>query len=520
MNQSASAPSGNGSIIFYISALLAGAFYAWFKVHYNAVITADSLWLTEAATRFLHGEKMSDSYFDANPPLSMLLYIPPALIAASGLATVYHAIFFYTLALLGFFSFLTYKLIRHIPGSDAITALIVASGLIIANTIQTSVSFTERDQILGMALVPFALTQLFMTCQWPLPRWLKHTTLVFGAVLILIKPHHGLLPTLILLHRAWTQKRISLWKDADFLYLAGAVIIYLAVCMTFFSDYVRNILVDAPYLYLADFKLKILARGGYYALIITIAMLSGMLLKRSSWIATFFFLCAIASLIPFVTQMWGFHYHLLPAISFFTCGLALLFRDSLLKIMNIRSAAFAGMLGLLVFSFVTRPLLSQFPTHESYLAMPLTKIVLECEKPCPFFILNDSIEITHQTAVYTGQTWASRFPSFWFLPGIYKPGSRLTDEQRLTYQKKYARMVVEDLARYKPKLVILGEFKITPEENVNWDQFLSVDDRFKSEWSHYTHTGQIELDQRIYFTGTKMDKPLPRTYQIYQRARE
>lgn len=520
MNQTAPAPSGNGTIVFYICALMAGALYAWFKVHYNAVITADSLWLTEAASRFLHGEKMSESYYDANPPLSVLLYIPPALMAATGLVAVYHAIFFYTLALLAFFSFLTYKLIRHIPGSDAITALIVTSGLIIANTIQTSVSFSERDQILGMALVPFVLTQLFMTCQWPMPRWLKHTTLVFGAVLILIKPHHGLLPTLILLHRAWTQKRITLWKDADFLYLSGAVIIYLAVCLSLFSDYIHIILADAPDLYLPEIKPLILARGGYYILIIMIAMLSGMLLKRSSWIATFFFLCALVSLVPFIVQMWGFHYHLLPTISFFCCGLALLFRDSLLKIMNIRSAAFAGILGLLVFSFVTRPLLSQFPTHESYMAMPLTKVISECGEPCPFFILNDSIEITHQTAVYSGQTWASRFPSFWFLPGIYKSDSHLTDEQQLTYQKKYARMVVEDLARYKPKLVILGEFKIAPETDIDWNQFLSVDEQFKSEWSNYTHSGQVELDQRIYFRGTKMDKPLPRTYQIYKRSGE
>ncbi len=520
MNQPASAPSGNGTIIFYICALMAGALYAWFKVHYNAVITADSLWLTEAATRFLHGEKMSESYYDANPPLSVLLYIPPALMAASGLVAVYHAIFFYTLALLAFFSFLTYKLIRHIPGSDAVTALIVASGLVIANTIQTSVSFSERDQILGMALVPFVLTQLFMTCQWPMPRWLKHTTLVFGAVLILIKPHHGLLPTLILLHRAWTQKRITLWKDADFLYLAGAVIAYLVICLTLFNDYVSTILVDAPDLYIQPFKPQVLARGGYYALIIMIAMFSGMLLKRSSWIATFFFLCAIASLVPFVVQMWGFHYHLLPTTSFFACGLALLFRDSLLKIMNIRSAAFAGVLGLLVFSFVTRPLLSQFPTHESYLAMPLTKVISECEKPCPFFILNDSIEITHQTSVYTGQPWASRFPALWFLLALNREDSALTDEQKLVYQKKYAHLVIEDLARYKPKLVLLGELKFMPEKEFKWNDFLSVDDQFKSEWSHYTRTGQIELDQRIYFKGTKMDKPLPQTYQIYKRVSE
>src|SRR5690606_32184496 len=120
-------------------------------------------------------------------------------------------------------------------------------------TVLSSVYFGERDQILGIALFPFVMIQLGLTFSWPRPRpavfW---SVVIFGAVLILLKPHFGLLPTILLLHRAILQRRLALWKDPDFIALVTATSCYILFLLVFFSDYLTIILPDVLRLYLPE----------------------------------------------------------------------------------------------------------------------------------------------------------------------------------------------------------------------------------------------------------------------------
>lgn len=496
--------------------LTAYALYTWLSLQHQASITADTLWLCEAANRMLSGEKMAQSYYDPNPPLSVILYIPPVLLAKTGLLSLQHAIIAYVVALLAGASFITYKFLRTAPGIEATTAMTATVALAIANTVMTSMSFTERDQIIGIWLVPFVLAQIAITKNWPVSRPLKHVALLIGAVLILVKPHHGLLPTLILLHRACAQKRISLWKDTDFIYLSCAVLLYVAGIALFFQDYTSTILPDVINLYLSSNVRFVIFKSLYYAMLCISVLLIGLIAGKPSWLSQFFLVAALVSIIPFTVQMRGYHYHILPAVCFFWCGTSVWGKEFFQRYMSPHLAMIFVTAFMTIYAFSLTPARIYAPTPKQYAEMPLAKILADCADPCPVFILNDHIEITHQNATYTGKPWASRFPSFWFIPGIYRL-EESDPEQFEAYRQKYALMMAEDLNRYKPARVLLGEFPLEDEPFFDFVGFFSTNASFNAAWKHYRHTGAFTLNQNLYFPKSSFFKNRKVTYQIYER---
>lgn len=512
-----SVPDNKAALIqFGLWALVAYAVYMWVFLHLPMNITADTLWLCEAASRLLAGEKMSLSYYDPNPPLSVILYVPVALIAKSGLLSVHHAVFWYTFALIAGAAVATYRILRAFPHLDKNDCATIAVALLIANTVMTSTAYTERDHIIGAWLVPFLLTQIAMTKNWPVPPALKHVTLIIGALLILVKPHHGLIPTLVILHRFTTQKRISFWKDADFIYLAIAVISYAAAVAVAFPDFVTVILPDILMLYGSVNIDFVLAKSGYYGLLCVAALLIAAVVGRTSWLVYLLLFAALISVIPFLVQMRGYHYHILPALALFWCGVALLGKEFLQRFMPSALALLLVTAIMTVFSFKATPARVFMPTYEQYKTLPLAEKLADCEAPCPVFVLNDHIEITHQTALYTGKPWASRFASYWFVPGIFHLEKTAPEDfERLRH--KYALMAAEDLEHYKPKRVLLGEFKIQDDQTFNYMMLFKGEPEFKKAWAHYRHTGEFTMPQNVYFPRSKQFHDHKITYQVYER---
>lgn len=501
---------------FFFWTMVAYALFTWFSIQIHTSITADTLWLCDAASRLLAGQTMAAAYYDPNPPLSVMLYVPPVLASMTGLITIHDAVFVYTLLILALSALLTYNILKVIPGIELTTAVSATVALVMANTILSSLSFTERDQILGMMLLPFVLTQTGITKKWPLPPVIKHTTLILGAALILLKPHHGLIPTLIILHRAMAEKRLSVWRDPDFMYLASAVVGYAAILFFYFSDYLNIILPDVTDLYLMNFSEFALIKGVFCALLCITGLLIAFIINNKLWLTYYFFAAAMISIIPFIVQMRGYEYHLMPATTFFWCAVAVMSKDSLQKFMAPQLSLFLTTLLMTVTAFSLTTVRIYFPTHEQYKELPLAKFLEDCESPCPVFVLNNHIEITHQTALYSDKPWASRFPSFWFIPGIFDT-DKTTPAELARYREKYGRMVAEDLALYKPQRVLIGTFKLKDGSMFDFIDFFGAEEPFRKEWARYRRNGEFTMDQRVYFPRTSLDKPHPMTYLVFER---
>lgn len=502
---------------FAFCVLVAYALYTWFSLQVQVNITADTLWLADAAGRLLRGEAMSQSYYDPNPPLSVILYTPAVLAAGTGLVSLHNALFAYVLLLIAGAAAVTYRILRVIPGTDITTAMTGMTALIMAGTVMAAGSYTERDQIIGIWLVPFVLAQLALTKGWPVPGPTRHAAFLIGTILILVKPHHGLLPTLLIIHRALAQRRFSVWKDADFLYLAAGVAGYAGLLAFYFPDFLQVMLPDILQLYVGGNFKPIMFRTLYYALVCLTVVLFSIMAGKTSWLPYLFLGAALISLIPYAVQMRGYHYHLMPAVIFFWCGTALFGKELFQRYMSPHLALVFVTGVMTIFAFYYTQARLSFPTTAQYQTLPMAKALADCEAPCPFFVINDHIEITHQTALYTGREWASRFPSLWFLPGIYKLQEK--DPAAFTrLQNKYVTMIAEDLERYKPRYVLAGSFKLRDDFMFELLPFTAGNAAFRAAWAAYTPAGEVTINQAVYFPHNKRFRDRKITYKIFRRT--
>jgi hypothetical protein len=246
--------------------------------------------------------------------------------------------------------------------------------------------------------------------------------------------------------------------------------------------------------------------------------------RRQHRFTLFFFTAALVALVPYFVQGKNFWYHLVPALAFYYCALALMAQSLLNPLLPRLPAAlrvaqpFIFTIALLAGAYAFMPVNTQFPTHAEMRALPLTQRVAQCAAPCSFFMFNNNIGIIHPTAIYAGRDHASRFPGLWFLPGVLA----LDATQARNYEReKYATMMAADLAQYKPRELFIGRFaldKTTPQVMFNPGAYLGTDPTFSEEWLRYRKTGEnITTTNADYYRGTALESDTPIIFDIYER---
>ena len=527
---------------YIIGSITAIALLPWLGVYLQQSLNSNMTFLVTGAMRLLDGEAMSKAYYDPNPPLSILIHLPPAMLTKYLGLALYHSTAIYTLTLIGLSTIAVSGILKRTDWLAPARRYAFIATYVLINTIGAMTDIGERDHYLGLALVPFVFVQAAITLKIPLPKLLFWGVLIAGSVFILLKPHFGLVPVCVFAHRAYVQKRLSVCFDPDFMTLAGTTLAYICVIFLFFSDYAFVIFPDVLTFYVSAIEPWVLPVGillGLYVFIFAAAV--RFLFENPPQLALALFACSFLCLIPFVVQGKGFFYHGLPAFIFFLCGLGLVLQHGLKKIftfLNLKESAdnLAACGSILLFIaglYAFLPPSSDFPTHDDYKNSELAGIIKECDKPCSFFMFNDSIEVVHPLAVYTNATHGSRFPGYWFLleltEGIYDlEHSRtplINPEKIETKTQLYADMVAQDFKKYQPDILLIGQFQVVLRDPEPFDFgafFSRHSPDFKRYWQAYTLVDTIEINiGKDYLTGTlESENSQPVTFNIYKKTGE
>lgn len=518
-------------------ALLLSALIPWFIVQANMSINADLAYLTSAALRLLAGEGMSAGYYDSNPPLSILVQIPPALLVKYAGVPVYYAVLAYGIAAVSLSALavhMTLKCTGWLTQEQRRTLVLV---YILMNTVGAGLYLGEKDQLVALSLFPLVLVQAAMTQGVALDRRLQGAVIAAASVLILLKPHYGLVSLALFAHRAIVQRRLSIIKDPDFIGLASGAVLYGLIVFAFFPDFIYVILPDVLRLYVPQLELWAVKYAVFFGIgALAFAGAAWLLFEKPHKPAAALFALAALCIVPYGLQGKGFFYHALPALGFGVCALALLLERLLqdgLRRAGLREKvpawAQAGTLLAFVALFYTiTPPNTAYPTHAAYRNSQFAQIIDECERPdCTFFLFNDMIEMTQQLAVYTGQTHASRFPVLWWAPSVvradyarrqWKDGT-FSPEQVGAYINKYSAMLVEDFKKYQPDTLVIGYFRIVPDAPDPFDFIGFFSDRspaFRAVMDGYERTDSITVDRSDYFGGTLVPEDSVR-YDIYKK---
>lgn len=510
-------------LILLLAASIGGIYY-----QFSYSINPDSAVLMEFARRFLEGGRFGVDFFDVNPPLSILIYVPAVLLGGLTGLPAYYSVVVYILALSVLSAALTWKTLRSFPFLGKEETDFTAAAFFLSGLYVTNIFFGERDHIIALGLMPLLLTQFAIAKSCKIPRAVFYTSCVFGAVVILIKPHYGLMPAMMLLHRAWKEKSPGALLRADFIIITAALAAYALLCITMFYDFTLNDLPDAVRLYATrsspGLANTLMPAMSVFALLMIASALSPLTGEKKS-IALMLTLASFCLLIAFVTQIKGYYYHIIPAYMFMLTTLVLLgteFAKTGLPKLVFTIAAPAAL--LLVF-----PASWGYPTHAGYKELPMAKMLENCPEPCTFFAVNEFAFMVYETAVYKNATHASRFPSLWFQPpltcgyaAVEKNYPGVMSREKLDhYFNKYTAMMADDIDRYKPSLIaIIRSDDACPDGSTmpfDFVSFFSKHPGFKAAWGNYKFDKEFSFDRRDYFAGTSADFSHMMTFDIYRR---
>lgn len=521
--------ASRADFLFWSVIVLALVPWAYFRA--QQATHSDTLWLCEVLRRFFEGIPLVEGGYETNPPLSMLVYSIPVLAKQWLGIPLHYAIFAQTITLITLSSLATYKIMVAWKTLEKQTVQIITAGYILAMTVGVSIYHGERDHLVALGLIPFVLAQITLTFNLPRAQgWIK-PVFAAGAVLILLKPHHGLIPTLLLAHRAIRQRRLSVVFDADFICLTLAVLGYAALIFTVFPDYAFIIFPDVVKLYLPIGSMEYAYPALRWIAALCFALLLGatfLKMKREETLILMFLVIGAAiSLIPYAVQKMGFYYHLIPVLAFLFMAFALIVSAMLRS--EVKSPAIRGLLVIILMtamSYVFAPLNTKYPDHKAFTLTELAKLVTNCPDPkdCKFFMLNREMGIMHETAYYTNTVMASRFASPWFIKAVLDTGKNkekgikgpLNDEEYNHYFTRFAKMTAEDLDRFKPQHLIIWDWKlIGPEEG--FVAFLSTNKDFAKAMRAYQKKGPFHINYINYYTGLEKTKDEVLDYTVYER---
>ena len=508
-----------------IAALWCGLI-AYFTLRYipalhAGVLSPDISILITFAERMLDGSKFSEAYYETNPPLNIMIYIPVVWLSRMTDIPLWDMHFYYSLFWFVLSMGLTALLLRKNTFLESHWKHMIMMAFMITAFMTPSKSFGDRDHYVFLFLVPFILVQIDLMSAKALPLWLKIPALVIGAFMILLKPHYGLLPTVLLCARIAKERSPKFLIQPDFLALSIGVLSYAAMLGLYFPDFITVVLPDTITLYATNphplVKFESIAYGIMTALCIA-AVYEMKFPEKQKQLCLFLSLCTLILLIPYVVQGKGLLYHRIAHISFFYTTAAFTIYCAALKY----SAPYArylkpqllpaGFVALLVFLCMTyNGLPKKQLTDEAFVTYPISEKLMEhCDQPCSYLMLYDYSDIIHQLAVYHGAFHASRFTSLWFLPLIIYSEyqidkgeeGKLTPEEVQSYKDKYMSMVGEDMAKYKPDVILdFKDYTLWDDSKFDFIAYLSTAPRFAEQMQYYEKVDTLTLDRDMYYPG-------------------
>ncbi len=480
----------------------------------NTSLNTNHAWLLICAQRLLDGGRPLTDFYEPNPPLSILMYVPDVLLARLTHIPIYYTPYIFGLAAMILSGWAVFLLLEKFPELDADARLVIVGSFFIVSTAGASIMFfADRDEYVAWGLVPFMLCQLLITRDIVIKRNRLWAILTCAGICILVKPHFLLLPAALVVHRMVTRRRLfSVFRDPDILALILICAVYAGIIACLFRDYVTVIFPDFVRLYIPVQRSIIVDKKLVYGLIL-LAFLKWGVRPVNDNIRRSVNACIAGALLAgllFVVQGKGNYYHEIPFLFFYFCAAALTLHDVLRTSLRSSGAgAFATFILLLIFSCLHAPVLFGFPTHADYRKLALTQIADEAGPGKTFFVVGEGMEMIHQAAIYSGHVHASRFPDLWFLTGLLYGWGKEDDNVR------YANYVAADIHRYQPAIMAFlhGEnyFNVVP--------WLSVySPAFREEMTHYIKLGTQVDNRRNYFRGATLDYDHYVTYDIYKRA--
>jgi hypothetical protein len=473
----------------------------------------DEAWSLYIAERVLAGAKHGIDFFEVNPPLHIWKSIPAVLWyeltgASPWKSQVALVVAFSVVSLL-----LTSRILRQAGiGESQRRTLILAAGATLL--IFPRLEFSEREHWAFVCTLPFIALAGARAARFPITSHLCVAAGLVAGIGFSLKPHFLIAWILI---EIWLLRRgrLGSLRRPEFVAVVLFGTAYFAATLWLTPEYFPMAVRFAPLYaeYLSIGMLGALLRASVHVLI----LLGLFLVSRNSSVprdtmADALRIACIGFLAAAVVQGKGFPYHYLAAES---SGLLFLVRSwqtrptmlTWLPSGLFQRAGYLLACGVLGASMVdaarelVRPEEPRYRFDANYpLLLPRVKNLAQGEAIAVFSTTPRS---AWPLTADAGAAWALRHMSLWPLSALYGEQLRTTDEvvrprssDRSPLEQEFVRGIVDDLERYRPRLIVLlmparNTPGAPPPNRFDYFQHFASDERFGPLIAGYREVEQV-----------------------------
>ncbi len=504
--------------------LICASLVIWARLYLNVHMDIDIAWLMQCLERFLHGGTYTQDFYETNPPLSFLIYLPAyPLHKFMGLSA--HLSVFLCSALYSIISvYFAYKLLLQAKyGWDIIIPTI--AGFLIVHAWTVGISYGLKDHLIFVFLFPFCILQTLLTYGKDVKSTNGIIVALIGSIALAIKPYYVLIPAVFLAHRLYKNKSLkSVLSAPDFYIPIISAITYLSFIYVYTPDFFK-IMSEVTTIYNQDKPFPLTYRA-HYILYPILALGASFLIPRQEQFQALrcllyvtialSFLC----IIPYAMQNKGFHYHTLPFLCF---GMLSLFLSVyILAYHTFKYADIALWLGTGIIIMITLPYTTggnhPYFTQGQYNAEPVIEGIDDLAWNRRFAVFDFKSPFT--PVPYTiGVENATRFGQLWPLYGLSMLHAQAeNDDERQHIKDKmnaFIKIMSDDLHEHKASVVIVPQYRAEGEEETNrtFFNFLLANADFAQAMENYKYYDTLTFDTSLATGNTDLDKII--YYDVY-----
>jgi hypothetical protein len=468
------------------------------------------------AQRMLHGERLYVDLIDINPPMSFLLDLIPVFIAETLRLPVAECFVAFVLALCAATYAVSLALLaRQAPTSRPLGRLLWPALIGFALVVYPAHSFGQREHLLLIFTLPYALSAAARASGHGLPRGFEIALALYALIGIMLKPYYVLVPLLLELlvlacvgMRGWA-------RSAQPWLILGGCIIYVAAVWALLPAYLEVIVPLAARCYEnlePAALLDLLTRDQVPALLLPLIPLALLAFRSPGARLPQAMVCLVlASTFVGILQGKGWDYHFLTARAALVLLFGAVIADGfdraelgprVLKAVPPIAVAATVLAIVFALSGVLNPPFKGPRNFANTAASRLLPVVEANAANRPVLWLTSSIYPQFPVLNYTGSTLAMPFMSLWILPAVYAHDSApdhvmayhavptMSGPERMVY-----RDVVNGFVRQHPALLLVeqasreGGFHGLPFDYLD---YFSRDPAFAAELANYQLLTKID----------------------------
>lgn len=506
----------------------------WGFLYLHTFFDPDIAWLLICLERFLAGGTYTGNFYETNPPLSFLIYLPALPLYAWNIMSAQMAVvvsFFFYIAVA---NFCTYRLLRILQCSG-VTALSFIAALLLTQTWCAAISFGQKDHLVYIFLVPSCLFQVMRTYAHPVKRPLSIACAAMGGLAVCIKPHYAVIPAFLFAHRLWHTKSLrNSVLSIDFVTMLITGVGYALMTYLLFPDFINIMIPEVIDTYLpVETSFSVNNVLPYFILFPASYALSGLWNNRDTDYTIrkyiFYSACALgmSMFIPFLLQGKWFHYQAIPFIA--SCFFCLLFAAAFAdrnKILGVNVILLLATLITFAFGYIQTVGSKKTPvlTPDEFSNLPYHQALLD-------LAWNGKVLFTEVRPLSTGifyqlpLTSTSRFAQIWPLTSaisqLQKSPPPSPDEKSVIVEKMNAvvEMLASDIAQAHPSVISIPQYTdpATQKPFQNYRDFLMKNASFAQEMKNYALERSVTLDRSAILPAITEDKDKFQIFDLYVR---